>query len=235
MNYGKLNRILATGLALIWLLTAAARAQNATDNTGDLETDRVQTMIRQAWQESAEFIKASGKSGDTPQAIAAFQTSVAEHPNSLYTREAGDNSPEADLLNIGQPAPQFTFRSITGEVISPANFKGRAVLLVFWASWCGPCVGEIPLLKELYAKHRDQGLAVIGISLDDNPQALQSMVASKGLAWPQIRAGKTGELVKLFNVTRTPTHYLLDRDGKIAANGVQAARLNETITGLLKK
>ena len=96
-------------------------------------------------------------------------------------------------------------------------------------------MGEVPLLKELYAKHKDQGLVIIGISLDDDPKALQEMIASKGMTWPQIRDGKDGNLVKLFNVKGTPTYLLLDREGKIAAKNMPAQKLDGLIADLLKK
>ena len=94
-------------------------------------------------------------------------------------------------------------------------------------------MGEVPLLKELYAKYLDQGVAVVGISLDDELKPLQDMVASRGMTWPQIHDADKS-LVKLFNVTGTPTYYLLDREGKIAAKDIPMKRLGAAIEGLLK-
>jgi peroxiredoxin len=96
------------------------------------------------------------------------------------------------------------------------------------------CVGEVPLLKELYAQYKDKGVAVIGISLDEDLKPLQEMVNEKGMSWPQIHdADKT--LVKLFNVKGTPTYYLLDRETKIAAKDISMKRLPAAIDDLLKK
>jgi peroxiredoxin len=95
-------------------------------------------------------------------------------------------------------------------------------------------VGEVPLLKDLYAKYRDQGLVIVGVSLDEDPKALQEMVSSKGVTWPQVRDAE-GAIVKLFNVKGTPTYYVLDRDGKIAAKRIPAQELSGAITNLLKK
>jgi peroxiredoxin len=95
-------------------------------------------------------------------------------------------------------------------------------------------VGEVPLLKELYAKHKDQGVVVIGISLDDELKPLQEMVASKGMTWPQIHDAD-GSLVKLFNVKGTPTYYLIDREGKIVAKNIPMKKLDSAIDELLKK
>ena len=94
---------------------------------------------------------------------------------------------------------------------------------------------EVPLLKELYAQYKDQGVVVVGISLDEDVKPVREMVTSKGISWPQVSdADKT--LQKLFNVKGTPTYYLLDRDGKIAAKGLPSfKKLNSAIDVLLKK
>ena len=95
-------------------------------------------------------------------------------------------------------------------------------------------MGEVPLLKELYAKYLDQGVVVVGISLDEELKPLQEMVRSKGMSWPQIHDADKS-LVKLFNVKGTPTYYLLDREGKIAAKDIPMKRLGGAIEDLLKK
>ena len=95
-------------------------------------------------------------------------------------------------------------------------------------------MGEVPLLKELYAQYKDQGVVVVGISLDEELKPLQEMVTAKGLSWPQIH-DVDQTLVKLFNVKGTPTYYLLDREGKIAAKDIPMKRLRGAIDDLLKK
>ena len=95
-------------------------------------------------------------------------------------------------------------------------------------------MGEVPLLKELYAEYKDRGAVFIGISLDEDQKKLEDMVASKGISWPQVRDAD-GSLVKLFNVKGTPTYYLLDRDGKIAEKRITIEKLSSAITDLLKK
>jgi len=95
-------------------------------------------------------------------------------------------------------------------------------------------VGEVPLLKELYADYKDRGVVVIGISLDDELKPVQEMVAEKNMSWLQIHdADKT--LVKLFNVKGTPTYYLLDRETKIAAKDIPMKKLRGAIDDLLSK
>jgi peroxiredoxin len=95
-------------------------------------------------------------------------------------------------------------------------------------------VGEAPLLKELYAQYKDQGVTIVGISLDEDIKPVQEMVTSKGMSWPQW-SDADKKIRKLFNVKGTPTYYLLDRDGKIAAKDIPFKKLSDAIIELLKR
>lgn len=89
------------------------------------------------------------------------------------------------------------------------------------------------MLKELQTKYKD--LAIIGISLDQDAQALQNAVASRTISWPQIRDGREGPIAKLFNVKGTPTYYVIDRSGKIAAKDIPGKKLGEVVAEVLRK
>lgn len=91
------------------------------------------------------------------------------------------------------------------------------------------CAGEFPLIKELYAKFKDRGLVVIGVSLDEDLKTIQGVVSRRGLTWPQIQDGKEGQIARLYNVKGTPTYYVLGRDGKIAAKSIPGSKLNAVI------
>ena len=95
-------------------------------------------------------------------------------------------------------------------------------------------MGEVPLLKELYAQHLGRGVAVVGISLDDELKPLQEMVTSLNISWPQIHDADKS-LMKLFNVKGTPTYYLINGDGKIVAKDIPLEKLGGAIDDLLKK
>jgi peroxiredoxin len=96
-------------------------------------------------------------------------------------------------------------------------------------------VGEVPLLKELYEQRKDQGVVVVGISLDEELKPLQEMVSSKEISWPQV--WDSDETVrKLFNVKGTPSYYVLDREGKIVGKDLSSfKRVSGLIEDLLKK
>ena len=96
------------------------------------------------------------------------------------------------------------------------------------------CVGEVPLLKELYAQYKDQGVAVLGIALDEELKPVKEMVASKEISWPQLW-DEDDTISKLYNVKGTPFYYLLDQEGKIAAKDIPFKKLSGAIDELLKK
>lgn len=92
---------------------------------------------------------------------------------------------------------------------------------------------ESPLLKELYEQYKERGVAVIGISLDEDVKLVQEMVASKNLNWSQV-VDVDASIQKLFNVKGTPTYFLIDREGKLVAKDIPFKKLNDAILQLLK-
>jgi thiol-disulfide isomerase/thioredoxin len=115
----------------------------------------------------------------------------------------------------GAPAADLTATDINGQPLSLADYKGRYVLIDFWASWCLPCRKLNPHLKELYAQYRPKGFEVIGVASDDKtPDAWKKAVAQDGLPWRHILAGSIG---RQYNIQELPTQILIDPAGKIIA------------------
>jgi thiol-disulfide isomerase/thioredoxin len=116
---------------------------------------------------------------------------------------------------IGTPV-SFQFKALDGTAIDTAQWKGKVVLVDFWATWCGPCVAEMPRMKSLYDQYHAQGLEVIGISCDESAEPLQKFVAAKGIAWPQWPPqndeGWHPE-AKAWGVRGIPTMFLIDKEG----------------------
>jgi thiol-disulfide isomerase/thioredoxin len=92
------------------------------------------------------------------------------------------------------------------------------VLIDFWATWCPPCVEEVPGVVEASEKFKDRGFEIVGISLDQDKAALEKFIAENKMTWPQFFDGKgwDNELAKRFNIQSVPTMWLLDREGKLA-------------------
>ena len=121
------------------------------------------------------------------------------------------------IAPVGQSFPSLIFTSVQGEKVDVSKLKGSVVLIDFWASWCGPCLREIPHLVEVYKKFHSEGFEIVGISLDSSRKDLDETLTKLGVTWPQHFDGKgyKNELSQRFLVTRIPTTFLLDREGVV--------------------
>lgn len=124
---------------------------------------------------------------------------------------------------------------LTGRRVSLRNLRGKVVVLDFWATWCGPCVAEVPHMLELYERYKDRGVEFIGISLDSQPAALKKFCEERGITWPQYcEPGKTWEtsVAQRSGVRSVPTLFVLDKTGRVAstnARGRLAAVIEENL------
>lgn len=135
----------------------------------------------------------------------------------------------------GHPSKEFTAKDLAGKEISLSDYRGKVVLLVFWATWCYPCVQELPNEKKAFEKYNDKGFTIISVSQDLNRQKLESFVKQHGLEWTQIQdsSGKKGEISKLYSVWGIPQSYLIDRDGIIRFRNVRGEKLEKAVATLL--
>jgi thiol-disulfide isomerase/thioredoxin len=141
-------------------------------------------------------------------------------------RGAGGNN-DASLDVAGKPAPDFTLQSLEGKNIQLSGYKGQAVLLNFWATWCGPCKIEMPWFIELQKEYGPQGLQIVGVAMDDASQEdIAKFVKEMGVNYP-ILIGKEDVGNQYGGVNVLPTTFFIDRDGKIVARefGLQSRSL----------
>lgn len=146
----------------------------------------------------------------------------------------------AASLEVGRPAPPLVLHTIDGRNISTEDLRGHVVILSFWATWCGPCHQELPLLSDYAAKHAHRGLRVLGFSLDE-PAALPA-VQEMAAAW-SFPVGLLGSAYAggYGRVWRIPVNFTIDRKGLLADNGWDsrepawtAERLDRIVTPLLR-
>jgi peroxiredoxin len=145
--------------------------------------------------------------------------------------ESQAKATEAEKKQIGAPLPDFEAKDLDGKPLSIASRKGKVVLLDFWATWCGPCVAELPNVLKTYEKYHDKGFEIIGISLDSDKEKLTSFIKAKNMTWPQYFDGKGWEnkISTQYGIRSIPSTYLIDKEGKVLAIGLRGEALEAAV------
>ena len=141
-------------------------------------------------------------------------------------------------LKLGQPAPPFDVEALDGRRLKLEQFRGKYVLVVFWASWCAPCVAEVPELKAVHERFgRDARFAMIGLSVDAGKEAPRKFVAENGLAWEQGFLGEQveGGVQDAYHVEAIPEVFLIDPQGILKAQGPITALIVPALAEALKQ
>ncbi|WP_406701022.1 TlpA disulfide reductase family protein [Singulisphaera sp. Ch08] len=139
------------------------------------------------------------------------------------------------LDKVNKPAPDTSVKDIKGAPLRLADLKGRYVLVDFWATWCAPCIAELPNVQEAYAKYHDSGFEVVGVSLDETKTALLDFVKARNIPWRQVHNGSSGgDLVEAFGVNSIPATFLIDPEGKIIRLELRGPALEKALATLIK-
>ena len=136
---------------------------------------------------------------------------------------------------IGQPAPAFVLADLNGSPLRLEDLRGRPVIVNFWASWCGPCVEEFPLLTKAAAAHQGDGLAVVGIIVRDRSEAARDFMRRMGATWPVAMDPAEGVAAQ-FGIIGPPDTFFIDRHGLVAdrqLGQLSAADLQRGLNGIL--
>lgn len=174
--------------------------------------------------------------GRQEEGLAALRKYVEAHPSGADVEQARRliERPALSRMNL---APNFKVTSITGEELSLEKFRGKVVLLDFWATWCAPCLFEMPGLKKIWKKYGGDNFVIIGISLDSNRRSLESYIEKEGITWPQYIEGRTSSqsVASVYGVQGIPHTVLIDSEGAIEATGLRGGRLSGKIGDMVKK
>jgi thiol-disulfide isomerase/thioredoxin len=133
-------------------------------------------------------------------------------------KDMEDKIAQANLLKPGMPVPAVSYPDDNGKLQGFEQYKGKYLLVDFWASWCGPCRAAVPKVKELYAKYKDKGFEVVSISIDDNKKAWQKAMKEEGMPWQQWLSPNKNKTMQKFLFSGIPTLYLINKEGKIVSS-----------------
>jgi len=151
----------------------------------------------------------------------------------LHTLQPGTPSnSEAPTLTLSGNAPEFTLADLHGDNVSLADFRGKVVILDFWATWCPPCKQEIPDFINLQSKYASKGLQVVGIALDE-PDKVKSFARENGMNYPVLLGND--QIAALYGgIDGIPTSFIIDRKGDIVTR-FEGFRSKEDFEGEISK
>ena len=140
------------------------------------------------------------------------------------------------LAFLGEMVPDFEATDLDGEPISFEAYRGKVLLVDFWAVWCGPCVAEMPNVKKVYETYKDKGFDIIGISLDNDEQRLRDYLQENEISWRQVFSGKGWDspVSRQYGIYSIPTMWLIDKDGKLISHKARGEKLESLIVEALK-
>jgi peroxiredoxin len=177
---------------------------------------------------------------DSAKGIKILEQLKTDFPETPQGRNAGRMIAALEKqanLAVGKTFPDFNEKDLDDQPLSIAKYKGKVLLVDFWATWCGPCVAELPNVLGTYRKYHEQGFDIVGISLDKERERLTGFIKEKGMGWAQYFDGKGWEskLAQDCGINSIPATFLLDGEGKIIAKNLRGDDLEKAVARALGK
>lgn len=166
----------------------------------------------------------------TPQSSES-QTERTEEQQSTTQQNVG--------IEVGNVAPNFTMNNVEGKPVSLSQFKGKTVVIDFWATWCPPCRRSIPYVKEAYEKFKNNNVEFIGISLDkqDGLDGWREYIKENQMNWVQVADGKfwDNDVAVRYGIESIPSMWVINREGMIVGKNLSHDELESTITQAIQQ
>jgi thiol-disulfide isomerase/thioredoxin len=144
-------------------------------------------------------------------------------------KEILENMAQTAKIANGKKAPDFAFPDVNGKKWSPKDFKGKYLIVDFWASWCGPCRQEIPHLKEVYKKYQSKGLEILAVSVDAKENDWKKAMNEEKMAWPQVNAKESKDVMASYLFSGIPYLVVVDKEGNIIEKNLRGESLDKKL------
>ena len=138
---------------------------------------------------------------------------------------------------VGKKAIDFNVKDLKGNDLSLEKYRGNVILLDFWAVWCKPCIAEMPNVKQVYEKYKDDNFQIIGISLDESRNTLVGYLDKEGITWPQVFDGNgwKNDVAQMYGISAIPQMYLIDGEGVVRKSDVRGHALEPAVAELIQE
>jgi peroxiredoxin len=193
-----------------------------------------QAMKRQA---EAMYSCVIREFGDVPYARWRRPNAPAPTRKLTLAEAAQDRLDEIHNIVPGKPAPDIDGQTVEGTPLQLSDYRGKVVVLVFWGSWCGPCIAEIPHERQLLERFKDRQFALLGVACDEERSAASKVIKENSITWPNWYDGAPGEgaIAKRYHVRAYPKTIVIDEHGIIRFNNAHGAGVDQAVETLLSK